>query len=260
MTTPKLSELFPIVREAGALILDAASRDLDVKKKGDSDFVTNIDLAVQNLIRERLSALAPDIAFLSEEGCDTVADGAGAPYWVLDPIDGTMNFIRGIPHCSVSLALVRDGVTVLGIVYAPNTDEMFYAERGGGAFLRNTRLRVTENEELKNALIGIGTAPYYKPDTAECFEIYRRLFLESVDLRRLGSAAIDICYVAAGRFDAYYEYMLSIWDYAAARLILEEAGGRLTNFENIPTANERKSPVLASNSLLHEKLLNIINN
>ena len=257
MNTPNIETLIPIIKEAGAIVLDGA-RAKDIKKKGDSDFVTDSDLAVQNFLRARLTALFPDIAFLSEEEPDDAPAAEGA-LWILDPIDGTMNFIRDLSLSAVSLALVRGGETVLGIVYNPFLAEMFYAERGGGAFLNGKRIHVSDRTELDGSLIAVGTSPYYKPTVGACFDIYRELFLRSVDIRRLGSAAIDICYVAAGRFDGYYEYMLSIWDYAAARLILAEAGGRLTNTKCEQTKSEPKSPVVTSNSLLHETLINIIN-
>ncbi len=265
MTAVNINHLFSILREAGELALaELADRKKDIRKKGDADFVTATDLAVQDLIHSRLSSLYPDIGFFSEElpeECEgaPAAEG-GREYWVLDPIDGTMNFIRGIPCFSISLALVCGGDTQLGIVHAPATGEMFYAERGAGAFLGPDRIYVTEESELEGALIAVGTAPYYKPETGECFDIYKKFFLSSLDVRRLGSAALDICYVAAGRFDGFYEYMLSIWDYAAARLILTEAGGKLTNLSNEETKDERKSPIVASNSKLHGALINIINN
>ena len=179
--------------------------------------------------------------------------------WVLDPIDGTMNFIRDLGLSAVSLALVENGQTVLGIVYNPFRDELFCAEQGRGATLNGETIRVRETKELSGALVAVGTAPYYKPSVGACFDIYRELFLRGVDIRRLGSAAIDICYVAAGRFDCYYEFVLSIWDFAAARLILTEAGGKITDTAGAVTGSALKSPIVASNGFLHEELLSIIN-
>lgn len=256
MTSPKIKDIIRAVKDAGKLITDKID-DLGIRKKGDSDFVTDFDLAVQNFLKERLLLLCPDIGFLAEEEPEG-ALSANRPFWVLDPIDGTMNFIRRLGLSAISLALVENGETVLGVVYNPFSDELFSAERGKGAFLNGEPIHVSEKAELSDALAAVGTSPYYKPKTAECFEIYREFFLRCVDIRRLGSAALDICYVAAGRFDLYYEYILSIWDYAAARLILTEAGGSITDIEGRTTSTERKSPIIASNGILHSAVLNII--
>ncbi len=252
-----INEIIEAVKQAGAIALDGA-RKKDVKQKGDADFITDSDLAVQNFLRDRLKNEYPEIEFLSEEAADIEID-MSRPVWVLDPIDGTMNFIRDLSLSAVSLALVEGGETVIGVVYNPFRDELFYAEKGRGAYLNGEKIRVSTLEGLSGALVAVGTAPYYKPGVADCFDIYRELFLKGVDIRRLGSAAIDICYVAAGRFDLYYEYVLSIWDYAAARLILTEAGGRITNVKGEQTAFERKSPIVASNAKLHEEVMGIIN-
>lgn len=244
-----------IVLEAGALML-AGAKSKRVSQKGDSDFVTDSDLAVQNYVKEKLTSLYPDIGFLSEEESEQKMHVGKT--WVLDPIDGTMNFIRDLGLSAVSLALVENGQTVLGIVYNPFREELFCAERGKGATLNGEPICVRKTKEFSGALVAVGTAPYYKPAVGACFEIYRELFLRGVDIRRLGSAAIDICYVAAGRFDCYYEYVLSIWDFAAARLILTEAGGKITDTNGEITGGALKSPIVASNGYLHEELLNII--
>ncbi len=256
MNLPDIRDIIRAVKDAGALITDKAD-DLGVRKKGDSDFVTDFDLAVQSFLKERLHLLCPEIGFLAEEEPESALI-TDRPFWVLDPIDGTMNFIRELGLSAISLALLEKGETVLGVVYNPFSGELFSAERGGGAFLNDTPIKVSDVSELSDALAAVGTSPYYKPKTAECFDIYRELFLRCVDVRRLGSAALDICYVAAGRFDLYYEYILSIWDYAAARLILTEAGGKITNTEGRATASEKKSPIVASNAKLHSAVLDII--
>ena len=177
---------------------------------------------------------------------------------MLDPIDGTMNFIRDLSLSAISLGLVRGGETLLAAVYNPFLGETFSAEKGKGAFLNGERIHVGDKSELEGCLAAFGTSPYYKPRTAECFELYRELFLACADVRRLGSAALDICYVAAGRFDCYYEYVLSLWDFAAARLILSEAGGVITDPCGEPTGDRKKCGVLASNAHLHPILKNMI--
>ena len=256
MRLPEIKDIICAVKDAGALITGGAE-DLGIRKKGDSDFVTDFDLAVQSFLKERLHLLCPEIGFLAEEESGS-ALAEDRPFWVLDPIDGTMNFIRELGLSAISLALVENGETAMGIVYNPFSGELFSAERGKGAFLCGRPIHVSDKTELSDALAAVGTSPYYKPKTAECFEIYRELFLRCVDIRRLGSAALDICYVAAGRFDLYYEYVLSIWDYAAARLILTEAGGKITNTDGRPTSSEKKSPIVASNGRLHSAVLDII--
>ena len=251
-----MEKLFSIIKNAGKIILDEKDR-FDVTKKGDADFVTKTDLAVQNFIAHELSLLYPDVDFLAEEAPEHEIKN-NKYTWVLDPIDGTMNFIRGLSASVISLALLQGEKTELGIVYNPYSDEMFYAKRGEGAFLNGKRISVSDNKTLESSLIAIGTSPYYKPLVGDCFELYREIFLNCIDIRRSGSAAIDICNVAAGRVDAYYEYMLSIWDYAAARLILTEAGGTITNAEGLATGGERKSPIIASNGALHNVMLNLV--
>ena len=256
MKIPDIKDIIRAVKDAGSLITDKAD-DLGIRKKGDSDFVTDFDLAVQNFLKDRLHLLCPEIGFLAEEEPESALI-TDKPFWVLDPIDGTMNFIRELGLSAISLALLEKGETVIGVVYNPFSGELFSAERGKGAFLNGEPIKVSDRAELSEALAAVGTSPYYKPKTAECFEIYREFFLRCVDIRRLGSAALDICYVAAGRFDLYYEYILSIWDYAAARLILTEAGGKITNTEGFATLAEKKSPIVATNGKLHSAVLDII--
>ena len=256
MILPRIEDIICAVKDAGRLITDK-SEDLGIRKKGDSDFVTDFDIAVQNFLKERLHLLCPEIGFLAEEDPNSSIT-SDRPFWVLDPIDGTMNFIRELGLSSISLALLENGETVIGVVYNPFSGELFSAERQKGAFLNGKPIHVSDKSELSEALAAVGTSPYYKPKTAECFDIYREFFLRCVDIRRLGSAALDICYVAAGRFDLYYEYILSIWDYAAARLILTEAGGKITNTDGLATLSEKKSPIVASNGKLHPAVLDII--
>ena len=256
MINIEIKDIIRAVKDAGKLITDKAE-NLGIRKKGDSDFVTDFDLSVQNFLKERLLLLCPEIGFLAEEEPES-ALAADKPFWVLDPIDGTMNFIRKLGLSAISLALVENGETVIGVVYNPFSGELFSAERKKGAFLNGERICVSDKSELSDALAAVGTSPYYKPKTAECFDIYREFFLRCIDIRRLGSAALDICYVAAGRFDLYYEYILSIWDYSAARLILNEAGGKITNTDGLATLSEKKSPIVASNGALHSAVLDII--
>ena len=256
MKLPLLDDIIAAVREAGELVIKGAAAK-DVQKKGDSDYVTDSDLAVQNFLREKLTAAYPEIGFLAEEAGagDACTDGL---CWVLDPIDGTMNFIRDLSLSAVSLALVRGGETVMGVVYNPFSGETFYAEQGRGAYLNGSPIRVSDQKTLEGGLAAFGTSPYKKPYTAKYFELYRELFLAAADVRRLGSAALDICYVAAGRFDCYFEYTLSIWDYAAAHLILTEAGGKITDPRGEVIGGAKKSGVLATNGHLHENVLDII--
>jgi myo-inositol-1(or 4)-monophosphatase len=253
----EILELICAAEREGAALIMQASDVLAECKTGHKDVVTQYDRRVQELLVERLSSAVESARFFCEEN-DRQDDLNAEHVFIIDPIDGTMNFIRELGLSAISLALLEKGETVIGVVYNPFSGELFSAERGKGAFLNGEPIKVSDRAELSEALAAVGTSPYYKPKTAECFEIYREFFLRCVDIRRLGSAALDICYVAAGRFDLYYEYILSIWDYAAARLILTEAGGKITNTEGRATASEKKSPIVASNAKLHSAVLDII--
>lgn len=216
-------EVIDIVREASMLFTNRKSAS-EVQKKGWSDYVTEVDLAVQNFIQTKLTYAYPDIQFMGEEKSNHEIDFSGS-VWVLDPVDGTTNLIHDYRQSAISLALIINRSITIGIVYQPYTDELFFAERGKGAFLNGEKIAVSQVEEMSDCLISIGTSPYYPELTEENFAIFSRVFREVQDIRRCGSAAIDMAYVACGRIEAYFEKRLKLWDFAAGMLLVEEAGG-----------------------------------
>lgn len=220
-------------RLAGKMILDAEKGGFGVhEKSGHSDLVTDCDVAVQSFIIKELSEKCPGAVFMGEE--------AGMDQWhekgdcfVIDPIDGTTNFVRGLKHSCVSIAHAKDGVLTEGAVYNPYLDEMFYAVTGGGAYVNGKRLSVSNNP-LSDSLVCMGTCPYNPDLIKKSMETAEKVFNRSLDLRRSGSAALDICYTAAGRYDMFFEYILAPWDWAAASVILAEAGGVLNQIDGSP--------------------------
>ena len=209
--------------------------------------MTNYDCLVQAHLEEKLHQILPQAGFLGEEGLRVSPTGEGGRVFIIDPIDGTMNFSRGYRRSSISVALAEGDHVVFGAVYDPYLDQMFWAKRGGGAFLNDAPIHVSDRP-MEEALIMFGTSSYYRAIADRTFALGRALFERGLDLRRSGSAAIDLCCLAAGRAEVFYEFLLSPWDYAAAGLIIEEAGGVIRTMEDGPVSLTEKSSVLAANS------------
>ena len=207
----------------GGQLLKDRAMSLRVHLKGRDDFVTDTDIAVQKLVREKLAALGEDIGFVGEENASN--GPLNGDIWILDPVDGTSNLIHDYKYSCVSLALVRDGKPELGMVYNPFTEEMFSAIRGQGAFLNGEAIHVTDVVNMQFANISFGVAPGDRDKAQEVFKVALEVYRKCHDLRRMGSAALELCYVAAGRQDGYYEFGLKPWDIAAGALIVREAGG-----------------------------------
>lgn len=204
-----------------------------VRAKGPADYVTNVDLAVQEDLRRRLAELTPAAQFLGEEAAPPALDPA-RPLWILDPIDGTTNFLHGTGHWAVSLALAEAGQIVFGVVYNPCSGERFTARRGAGAFCGGRPLRVSGCRRLEESLLSVGTVPGRRDLAGRAFARMRTLYDRCQDVRRLGCASLDLCWVAGGRLDGYVEDFLQPWDYAAGLLVVEEAGGRVTAPDGAP--------------------------
>jgi len=215
---------------------------LQVSVKGPSDFVTNADTKAEKIIIEELSKAKKNYSIISEENGSKINEDKNN-IWIIDPIDGTTNFLHGLPHFAISIALKSNDEIVSGLIYDPIKDEMFYAEKNNGAFFNNKRIRVSKKKELKNCLFATGG----KNDT------------EQTDLttRRSGSAALDMAYVAAGRYDGYFQKNLSIWDIAAGIIIVKEAGG-IVNEINL--SQKEKINVTASSSAINQKMLEKLRN
>src|SRR5918998_1195566 len=245
-------------REAGRVLADKFGRALQVSSKGDIDLVTEADIAAERLIVERIRSYHPRHSILSEEAGETVAlAGADSRWkWVVDPLDGTTNYAHSYPVFCVSIALEHEGRVVLGVVYDPTRDELFAAERGEGATLNGRRVRVSDTDELNRALICTGF-PYDVRERTDFARHFRDFIMKAQSVRRDGAAALDLAYVAAGRFDGFYEEGLRPWDVAAGVLLVEEAGGRVTHYDGSPFDHYRP-PIAATNGLLHEAVLGVL--
>lgn len=254
ITSPFLSFAISAVREAGEAQRAAFRGSYEVHKKGVIDLVTDIDLAIERHFRERVAATFPDHVVLGEEYGAPSGQDAARPCWIFDPIDGTTNFAHGVPIFCASLALEIDGILHVGAVYDPNRDELFAAERGKGAWLNGEPLRVSKTSNLRDALLVTGFPYSVQVDGADLLSLFARFIKQSRAVRRLGSAAIDVCYVAAGRMDGFWEEGLGAWDIAAGALIIEEAGGRVTDLDGSPFVL-RSGRLLATNGHLHDAML-----
>jgi len=251
-----LTTAIEAVVRAGDLQMAHFGRDFEISKKGTIDLVTEVDLEVERMFRALVAERFPDHQILAEELGGAAAAPPG-PCWVFDPIDGTTNFAHGLPIFCASLALEIDGVAMVGAVYDPNRKELFTAERGGGAFLNGAPLRVSPAARLVDALLVTGF-PYDVHDRVdEIVGLFGAFVGQARAVRRLGSAAIDLCYVAAGRLDGFWEADLKPWDIAGGALIVSEAGGRVTTTDGAPFTS-RGGQVLATNGHLHDAMLAVI--
>ena len=227
-----LEKIVEIVKEA-AKIYKSAGDDLGVEMKSSTvDLVTKFDKEIQDFLVQKLSEVVPDAQFFGEEGEGNkeLTDGY---CFIIDPIDGTTNFIKGFQHSAISVGLAKDREIVLGVVMDPDLDNVYYAEKGKGAYLNGRRIHVSDCD-LKTSLVLFGTCPYEHELAKRTFEITEQIFYKSLEVRRAGSAALDICYIAAGKADLYFELILRPWDWAGATLILEEAGGVCTTCDGQP--------------------------
>jgi len=230
---------------------------LDVVKKGPIDLVTAADLEVEQTFRALVAARFPSHVVLGEEQAGALERRASGYRWIIDPVDGTTNFVHGLALFCVSIALEVDGRVELGVVYDPMAEELFTAERGEGARLNGQRLAVTSCDQLIDALLVTGFPYNPRGGRQHQVEVFRAFLEQSRAVRRLGSAALDLCYVAAGRFDAFWEDQLHAWDIAAGALIVAEAGGRVTDYSGAPVELTR-GQIVASNAALHALMLETI--
>ncbi len=225
-----------------------------VEEKGLADYVTQVDIAVQNFLKKELFALAPDIQFLGEEtGLQEIKADC---FWILDPVDGTTNLMHDYQHSVVSLALCRQEEIVMGIVYDPFHEEVFSAIKGQGSFLNGKPIHVSNAEKLSDTIIGLGTAKREFAD--ENFIRFRKVFGQCQDVRRIGSAALELAYTACGRQGGYFETYLHPWDYAAGMLLIQEAGGKITDFTGRALNPRTDSSVVGTNGYIHSELLHLL--
>jgi myo-inositol-1(or 4)-monophosphatase len=247
-------------RDAGAILADRLGRALEVSNKGDIDLVTEADLASEKLIIERIKSHYPRHAILAEESGATagvdVIPGKSEWQWIIDPLDGTTNYAHGYPCFCVSIALERAGKVEVGVVYDPTRDEMFAAERGQGATLNARPIRVSTVDDLNSAMLCTGF-PYDVRQRPNFAREFANFTMAAQAVRRDGSAAIDLAYVACGRFDGFWEDGLRAWDVAAGVLLIEEAGGRVSDFSG-DALSIFTPKVLASNGIVHDAMMRVL--
>jgi myo-inositol-1(or 4)-monophosphatase len=262
MTTTNILEFAKqLARETGKQILADRQANLTTSFKAGEEMVTNADINADRLIMSRIKAAYPEHHVLSEEGAPDLSllRRADESLWIVDPIDGTVNFAHGHSQSAVSLAYVENSQLSCGVVYNPFTDEMFSAEKGGGAYLNGEPIEVAGERELRKAVIATGF-PYIKSNLGPLIRRVENVLTQCADIRRLGSAALDICWVAMGRLDGYYE-SLSVWDFAAAQLIAKEAGAQYGHFSLVPKDIDPQfydQDILIANPVLYPKLLKVL--
>ena len=246
-----------MARDAGGVLMQRLGA-AKVSTKGDIDLVTEADLASEKLIIERIQSYYPQHGILAEESGEAILTGGKRSEWkwIVDPLDGTTNYAHSYPFFCVSIALEHAGVIEIGVVYDPVRDEMFAAERGNGATLNGRQIRVSSVEELNSAMLCTGF-PYNVRERPNFTRDFANFTMAAQAVRRDGSAAIDLAYVACGRFDGFWEDGLSPWDIAAGILLIDEARGRVSNFDDQPL-NLYTPKVLASNGLVHDAMLRVL--
>jgi myo-inositol-1(or 4)-monophosphatase len=246
-----LPAAIPIAREAGALLMEYFGRRVKVEYKGEADLVTEADRRSEALIRQRIRAYWPGHDVFGEE--NGLVDTGSEYRWSVDPLDGTTNFAHGFPVFCVSMGLEYKGQRIAAVVYDPTRDELFAAEKGRGAFLNGRSIRVSKTADLKECLVATGF-PSRKRHKNPNIYFYHQMTLRTHGVRRAGSAALDLCCVACGRFDGFWEFNLNPWDTAAGVLLVEEAGGTVTRFDGTPF-NLDSAQTLATNGLVHQALM-----
>jgi myo-inositol-1(or 4)-monophosphatase len=245
-------------RDAGSLLAERFGRSLRISNKSELDLVTESDLASERLIIDRIKTHYPRHAILAEEsGTSAPSEGTRDEWrWIIDPLDGTTNYAHGYPCFCVSMGLEYQGRLELGVIYDPIRDEMFSAERGEGAALNGKRIHVSPMPDLASALLCTGF-PYDVRERGEFARHFANFIMNAQGVRRDGAAALDLAYVAAGRFDGFWEEGLKPWDVAAGVLMIEEAGGRVSDYKGQPL-NIFTPPIVASNGLIHEQMMRVL--
>jgi myo-inositol-1(or 4)-monophosphatase len=243
-----------LAKNAGKYLKESIGTDLDVRFKGRINPVTRVDKGSQDMIFAAIAKEFPDHSVVAEEGLSKMT---GSEYtWYVDPLDGTVNYVHGIPIFCVSIGLYKKGEPSLGVCFNPVSGELYYSEKGKGAYLNGARIKVSSASRLVDALVVTGF-PYRKETLPESIARFSRILEEVQGIRRLGSAALDLCYVARGSFDAFWEVGLSSWDIAAGVAIVLEAGGVVTSFDNKPIDLDCGN-ILSANAGLHKELLGLM--
>ena len=251
-----LATAIEAVTKAGRIQMDFLESGFKISKKSTIDLVTEADIAVETMFRSMIAERFPDHTILAEEFGQDASTKNASHCWVFDPIDGTNNYAHGLPIFCSSLALEIDGVGVLGAIYDPTREELFVAERGGGAFLNGQPIHTSDAATLVESMLVTGFPYDIHKRIGEIVGLFGEFVGRARAVRRLGSAALDLCYVAAGRMDGFWEQDLKPWDVAAGALIVHEAGGRVTDFFGAPFSS-RRHQLLATNGRIHDDMLKI---
>ena len=247
--------LFDAINQAGELIRIRFTETFSIShKEGINNLVTEVDQASEKLITDIIRARFPDHGIIGEEY--GAHDTASRFKWIIDPIDGTVNYAHGIPLCCVSIGILDGEDIIMGAVYNPMMNELFFAEKGKGAYLNDRKIHVSEKADFNRAFLVTGF-PYHFPEGKNPLSAFQRIVSQGIPVRRLGSAALDLCWVACGRFDGFWEFNLCPWDIAAGYIIVEEAGGKVTDFKNNRYTVWDKE-TLATNGKIHEQLRQVI--
>jgi myo-inositol-1(or 4)-monophosphatase len=251
----RLQLAMQLARRAGGLLLDGYGHATQVRHKGAIDLVTEYDLKSEALLIEGIRAAFPDDRITAEEGGG--GDGTGV-HWLVDPLDGTTNFAHGLPIFSISIACVRSEQLLFGVVYDPNRDELFHAVNGGGGFLNGAPIRVSGADRLEDSLLVTGFPYDIRTNSDNNLGYFNALAVRAQAVRRLGSAALDLAYVAAGRFDGYWELRLGTWDWAAGVLLVREAGGTVSTIAGDSKVLGGDATLVATNGRIHAQLLDAL--
>ena len=247
-----------VIIEAGELLLDSFHKKRTVRNKGEIDLVTDADLLCENYIINKIKEKYPNHSILSEE--EGSICNSREYLWILDPLDGTTNYSRKLPFFCISMAFSYKNNIKFGIVYSPTLNYLFYAKKNQGAYLNKKKIKVSKTSDLMKSFLVTGFPYDIRTTLNDNIDIFTAFLKKSLAIRRLGSAALDLCFVAAGIFDCYWELKLNIWDFAAGGLILEEAGGKFTdiNGDNIDFSKNISSSIVGSNTFIHDNIIKII--
>jgi len=258
LNSPQINLIIKVCMKASrSLIRDFGEiENLQVSTKGPGDFVSSADKRTEKILIEEILKAHPEHGIITEE-TGIINKSNVEKKWIIDPIDGTMNFLNGIPQFAISIAYEEKGEIICGVIFNPIINEMFVAEKGNGAYLNNSRIRVSNKKKIKDALLVTGGPKGNSKIKDKIFSEYINVSKNVSNVRKFGSAALDMAYVACGRFDGYWQRELNYWDIAAGIVILKEAGGFINFFEN-DNNNPLKKNIIASNSNIHNELLDLI--
>ena len=250
-----IEKLIAIVKETDKIFFDDVLRG-DISKKGDSDYVTRADIETSKYMEKRLKEEFPEVGFISEEEDMKVEEGKD--YWILDPIDGTTNFMHTLSICGLSLALYSKGEIVAGVIYAPYTRELFWAEKNKGAYLNGKRIYCSDYKKMSDCVGMLEYNAYYKTDYKQAMEHAYKIYSAFQDIRTFGSSAVELAYIACGRADAFLGRYLKPWDYAAGLLIIEESGGTVSDLQGDIKLFELNRHIVATNGFIHEDFISLL--